>query len=406
MTSSNIVTLDADERAEAVRIAKSIGDRVAEPAVVRDVFEQSSGLRPEFSSDTWDPLKLSSGCSAPGLLLGALDSVDPADGWEKLMHGHFEASAGSSCAGLGLMNGWAGLLVAAGYVSIDKPRYSQLRSWIRTFLSAAAEAAYRKPFQNPTTCNDFDLVTGAAGMYLALAYRQDNVPEDNLLAYLCWLVSDAEGRPSSTSSEQTKGAYDGLGAAHGLAGVLAAICRAGRSVERDAVLHAVCEDLIVKAGASANAPPRPASDGRAPPTTWCSGSLGFAAALCKAGIVLGRKRYLEIGKASLEPFESSDPSAWGLRDCSLCHGLAGAAVVLHRLARVVQSEGLSQAAARCARELIRSFDADSKLGYTFLDPDGRAFDATGLLIGVSGVGLALLTVAGAINDSWTVLLGL
>jgi lantibiotic biosynthesis protein len=193
-----------------------------------------------------------------------------------------------------------------------------------------------------------------------------------------------------------------LGMAHGAAGVasfLATVVRAGFATTRAAGLLNesvgwLLEQKMPRGGARfPRTVPGPLRRPPNRPLSWCWGDLGIAAALFKAGRVLGNERcvseslHLASALAALGP----DVVRGSL---AVCHGAAGAAHVFNRFYQATRRETFRSAA------LVwydRALDMCESPAAPWAE-DERASAGMPLLGGSAGVALAFLTALGGAPD--------
>lgn len=188
--------------------------------------------------------------------------------------------------------------------------------------------------------------------------------------------------------------YVDLGLAHGVPGVLALTSAAARSGDsRARALAASAAQCLL----SHEFPPTtedscyPATiePGEEPTPTqvaWCYGDAGVALALADATNALadpeiGQAATRAAAAAASRPYETSGVSGLGL-----CHGTAGVAHTMGRLACF--DESVAPAAREWALRLL--LEAES----------GRLPDTPGVLTGQAGVALALLAAATNVEPCW------
>lgn len=137
---------------------------------------------------------------------------------------------------------------------------------------------------------------------------------------------------------------------------------------------------------------------------WCYGDLGAGQVLLRSGLRLGVKSWQEKGLAVLRHSMSRrDPREAAINDAGLCHGSAGVAHIYNRLWQETGD-------AACAETARFWFDFTLKLA-TFSDglagykawrtPEyGGWVNETGLLEGVAGIGLALISALYPLEPAW------
>ncbi len=216
----------------------------------------------------------------------------------------------------------------------------------------------------------------------------------------------------------SEGLYD-LGVAHGVPGVLAQLANlhgvpalrprvepmmsgaaswlCGQRLEEGSVARF---PYAVGAGSAAERATRP------PRAAWCYGDPAIALTLLRTANALGDDQLAKEALGLARSVAARGEAECGIEDAGLCHGAAGLALVLQRLAHAAPNEGmLFSAAQRWARTALRMRKPDLGVGgYAALDvtPDGtrRWHASTGLLTGAAGVGLGLLALATDQEPCW------
>jgi len=280
-------------------------------------------------------------------------------------------------ASLGLWNGAAGIRwVISQLVTGDEAAV------FLTYLDRGIERRLTSP-----DLEDYDLYSGLAGVLLS--YADDASRGDRVLS----LVLDRFERIELFSARRS-----GLGCAHGIAGVLGALacCRLhGRADARAEPLMLA----IVAALQDADV-----SDQR---IGWCRGDIGIAIALLGAAQSLADDGLANRAVAvALAPFARGN-GRWPV-DAGLCHGAAGLAHLYNRMYQATGDGQLGDHALTWLRKTMTMHVSGTGIaGFSMrrsgYEPSWVA--DTSLLIGASGVGLALLAGATPIQPSWDRLLG-
>jgi hypothetical protein len=178
------------------------------------------------------------------------------------------------------------------------------------------------------------------------------------------------------------GLVTALGMADGLAGITAFTALAARSGAAREVLSEVAGAILARQesnGARPACAPAPGAGAACPRSGWCDGDVGIAAALAVARPLLAHPQVPLALAAALDAVALTRPSE--VAELGLCHGLAGVAHVLHRVAASKQRDQAWAGAALWGRALLDRLDAGTR-------PAGPGF-----LTGSAGVSLALLALA-------------
>jgi hypothetical protein len=350
------------------------------------------------------------------------------------------ATADQSLAHAKLFGGTAGFAWVLAEFARREPRYIDSLHHLAAELSVQVLTT---PLPDPAMAlYSYDVISGSAGQLagvLAVAEAVANIGDQDLLTglrdaaerltgHLMTVTSvDDDGRPlwylpiellrmspvtAWRAERYPYGTYD-LGFAHGLPGILAALCRAdthglggGLLSHRAGELvgwlrrQATWNDAGPSWAASSDVDPRtrlpiPASGppGRA---AWCYGPPGVASALLPAAAVTGDADTYAMAVAALERTAARPAREQGCVSPTICHGHAG---LLAIYTRAYAQTGLPAfAAARDAQVAEVSALASDENPYIFADitADGEPEHKRGFLEGAAGVMLALLgTCAGA-----------
>ncbi|MDQ3916166.1 MAG: lanthionine synthetase C family protein [Actinomycetota bacterium] len=274
---------------------------------------------------------------------------------------------------------------------------------------------------------ELDLISGVVGIGV---YALQRLPRPEALKSLERVISLLEERavhtaegiawitpPEALPHEARRDFPDGyynLGMAHGIAGVIALLAgamEAGVAVPKTKVLLEQAVRWLLAQETEDD--PRalfPAivdvhGHRETSRTAWCYGDAGTAAALVLAATAAREEVWLaEARRVALEVARRPQEMC-GVRDACLCHGAAGLAHILNRLAFRLDDEEIAGAArVWIERTLDMRNPAEGVGGFrtyrTGRDIDARWIDHPGLLAGAAGVGLALLAAIGRVAPVW------
>lgn len=208
-----------------------------------------------------------------------------------------------------------------------------------------------------------------------------------------------------------------LGLSHGIPSIIAFLVRAGRQPS----LTAQCSRLIEKSCRFLQHHMRPPetygsyfgylvnADGEQTPASrlaWCYGDLGVCTTLWQAGEALQQEN---IKAAALEIARYNAPkrdlAAAYVQDACFCHGTSGIAHIYHKMYRHTGEPLFSEAAGFWYEQtLAMATFEDGLAGYkTFVgtdSADGEWHNVPGLLEGVSGIGLSLISAVAGFEPAW------
>ena len=322
----------------------------------------------------------------------------------------------------GLHGGVAALLFSAAVASHGGALYRGFRAALLEHLRSAFEPPV--PGETPAGDFTFDLVSGWAGIALGLAALGDDVravPENDAWAqrirrYLLALVEaphEMRWRAPSRFSPVTERVAANLGLAHGMCGVIAALCGTAAPDEgasRDTVARAAgwlrAQARCGSAFAGERWPAALTDDGPIGSRQgWCYGTPAAAATLTAAGRSTGDPGCAAVARDALLGLRDSERATWGHDDHALCHGTLGVAVIADTVAEAADSDDLRAFALDLYRDALDAFDASAPFGYRALI-GGKLTDDTTFLEGASGIVLALLALDRRLPRTWMLALGI
>ncbi|NMO13528.1 hypothetical protein HPC49_09720 [Pyxidicoccus fallax] len=276
----------------------------------------------------------------------------------------------------------------------------------------------------PAPGRGLDLISGLAGVGV---YALERLPDPRARALLARVAvrlteaaqrapqgrgwwTPAEHLPPTKRERFPSGAWD-LGLAHGAAGMLAVLAGAHRAevltpAGRDVLMGArtFLEAQCEAHRAPAYLPPTgPAASTR---PAWCYGTPGVALGLFWCARALddaeGEARALVLARAAAREAREEEAR---FEEPGLCHGTAGLAHFFNRLYQASGDATLGEAARQWLRRTLDSHQVGQGVGgfrARGRQPDGRLgwTEEPGLVVGATGVALALLAGASAIEPGW------
>ena len=134
---------------------------------------------------------------------------------------------------------------------------------------------------------------------------------------------------------------------------------------------------------------------------WCYGDLGIAVSLLKASRTLNDQDYHDISmKVLLSCSERRDVNKEFVVDGGICHGSAGIAHIFNRVYQNSENDTFKDAALYWIDDCIRKSDFNDGLaGYKVWKRDGW-ITKTGLLEGIAGIGLVLISTISDLEPDW------
>lgn len=262
--------------------------------------------------------------------------------------------------------------------------------------------------QSPETC-EHDLVSGLAGVGV---YALERLPRPSARAcaeYVVHHLSDVAREQKgevfwphllrNADPRGTMNVRQGLGMAHGVAGLialLAALHRANilRSVVAQLIEGSVRRVLRMKGWDCARPP-----IAEPPSWSWSWGDTGIIAALLSAARALQRADWEIIARARARSLSSITGRPGVVLKTSMCHGAAGIGHIYNRLYHVTGDLTLRH----CARRMLLQAMLHGGLSATRQRGGHQRATApamSSLLYGVPGVVLAVLSAARGLDPGW------
>jgi lantibiotic modifying enzyme len=137
---------------------------------------------------------------------------------------------------------------------------------------------------------------------------------------------------------------------------------------------------------------------------WCYGDLGAGQVLLRTGLRLGMKSWQEKGLAVLRHSMSRrDPREAAINDAGLCHGSAGIAHIYNRLWQETGDAAFAETARFWYDFTLKlATFSDGLAGYkAWRTPEyGGWTNEAGLLEGVTGIGLTLISALYPLEPAW------
>jgi lantibiotic biosynthesis protein len=354
-------------------------------------------------------------------------------GWEEPAHRYLRMGAQATqeipLMSPGLFGGSSGFLMIVSAFCEDEPRYRPTRDRV---LKHLAEQILTFPWKREppgVAFNDYDAVSGAAGIlgYLITLQSPADIIQDciqRLLHFLVWLSDEDErGRknwlipPQHLPLESYPDGYFNLGLAHGIPGPLAALSLAWKagyriSGQREAieqlsrwiVAHQVQDMWGINwpNGVSLAESRSPELWSQLQPTraAWCYGAPGIASALWQAGDALEDEALHSIAVESIEAVLRRPLCTRDIGSPTICHGIAGLLAICLRFAHVSQSALIKEHVTHLTNQLLDTCSHQLPVGVQDEETKGVFVDDPGFLTGASGVAMVLAAAATTVEPKW------
>ncbi|MER7848549.1 lanthionine synthetase C family protein [Kitasatospora sp. NPDC096077] len=422
-----VAVLELDVR--TTEVARAVADRLAAFAGAAGSSEQ-----PAWPDPLKDEASLADGY--PGMALAllhagkALDEPGPIGAAQALLRRSAQATAVRPLSEAGLYNGTAGFAsVLLEFAAHDRRYLPSLRRVADSFGEQIAARELPEPGEG-LPLSAFDVISGAAGQLAAavrLCTALEAAPDDpirtaaeRLTAYLLRVSApDDRQRPGWFTPPDYYGAYPGydeqaphgmynLGFAHGLPGIVSALCVAaaagiGGSGPSEAIARGttwlvenrLADDVpgaawpnLLKAEEGTGLPLAPTGR-RSARAAWCFGAPGIGIALLNAAGVLGDSALRETAVGALQRVVDWSPAERYIFAPNLCHGHSGLLAIYRRAHEVTGTDSFRIMAEDSLRAVLSK--ADEARPYVVADEPrpGELVDDPGFVNGAAGVLLAL-----------------
>lgn len=338
---------------------------------------------------------------SPGFALTylALATATGDQRYEQAMHEHFRLAAHTvDRPHTGLYSGMSGLRAVAQIATVREPRYAGLVAQCDAFIDSELPTQPTQPERYST----YDLIAGWSGVRLAKCVDGPREP-DRLIDFLAWLLED-DARWRCVHPVIDNGPENDLGLAHGIAGVLAAFGLTLHEIPRDyrervrAAAHALAAAAVVSDGLYA----WPSSAQKCMPgqyrAAWCYGAPGICAALTAVATTLRDDELARFAADALVSVARRSAKEWVVGEAGICHGMMGNALCFASVGVARENDALLEAAQAA---VVSSLDVLEAAGGSCLTAsDGSMVDSIGVLTGLCGIVLGLLTLSGEFDGAW------
>jgi lantibiotic biosynthesis protein len=341
------------------------------------------------------------------LLYAALSDLTGSQRFTAAVHGSLrETARADGRPQIGLFGGISGLRAAAALAMRNEPRYSKLVAQCDAYV----EAQLPQHAARAETYATYDLIAGWSGARLARGVSGP-VATDRLVEFIVWTLDDRNRWRCRHPLRPTDAPVNDLGVAHGVGGMLAALSltldifdEATAAVAARA-LRELCDARVWDADRVVWPPAVPGSHEGSFRSAWCYGSAGVLAVIHATAQALHDRETGAFAQEAMRRLATQPPESWWLDGEALCHGLVGNALCFGCVASATDSTDLWSIALDLADAAMDRLDANGGKSWAADFPEGR-YDAVGLLDGVCGIALALLTLGGDADSSWMRLFGL
>lgn len=430
-------------RTRAKEAACFVAKRVRDPEYVKEMVEIAK--KQSIYPSIWSPTDLASGDVGLALMYSYIDACFPGQGWDAFTQQYLRSAAAetqrSTLIFPGLFAGTAGLAFTLSQVNQGGTRYQKTLASVHKGLCSQvlAQSWWRSELERGVASNDFDLISGAAGIlaYLVSIEQADQTIQQtiaHLLTYLMWLGEPGQlcGQerwyipPTLLPNEVHRQFFPhgnfNCGLAHGIPGPLAALSLTWLAGYRAPGLHetiAYLADWVAGHRAEQewgidwpdSVPLESAATAQEwqhlPPTraAWCYGAPGVSRSLWLAGCALENDELLQMGQAGIEAVLRRNVPQRGIPSPILCHGIAGLLQICLRFAQECESELVKAQIPALVEQLLEIFDPSAPLGFRDTE-QGVPRDHPGWLSGAPGIAMVLLAASTNVAPTWDRVLAL
>jgi lantibiotic biosynthesis protein len=423
-------------------IVREVAERLGSPD---EIQKRLQGLKPQdpigYDPYLWVPVSLAGGAAGLCVLMGAMDSRYPEEGWDVRGHAFLvemqealTADGGARDLSLWGRDGLCGFGMAVRALSRGGTRYQQLQANVNEALVQALTphlAECRKRLATGLKMSDYDVMEGVAGggryLLLQLLHKEADCSGmrgalEDVLAYLVELcesrVVQGERVPGwhvpvenlvlEIDRERYPQGNFNAGVAHGIPGPLALMAvalRQGIEVQGqreamrrivDWLMQMAWEDehgVFWPERVSWQAQREGKMDHGRDSGAWCYGAPGVARTLWLAGEALDEPAWKKTAlQAFCGVFQRSDLS--NTPAPTICHGLAGLLRIARRMHEESGEPELQDVCATLERRVLAMFEQEAPFGFADLmlvaGVGNEPLHNPGLLDGAAGAALVLL----------------
>ncbi|HWM90247.1 MAG TPA: lanthionine synthetase C family protein [Thermoanaerobaculia bacterium] len=369
-----------------------------------------------------DPL-FSSGSSGLAVFFAYLDAARPgSDAGDRALD-----ELGRSIDGLGeasllpaLYNGFSGIGWSVEHLTREFFEADE-------DLTAAIDEALKGLLSVPGLKLNHELIGGLAGFGTYLLERLPHPAAEGLLARVLDRLEETaeeseagitwhtapEWIPGWQRDSLSEGCYN-LGVAHGVPGVLGFLAEAQRQGVRDSRVQRLAGGIarwllgqrLQDDGSRFPAIAVPGKKADPTRSAWCYGDPGIAAVLLSAARAFGRPDWEEEAVSMMRLVARRPLRDIAADDAGLCHGAAGLAHLFNRFHQATGDPGFREASLDWYRRTLdMQRPGEGLAGYQSFLASGRGGDGSwipqsGFLVGIAGIGLALLAAVSEVEPSW------
>ncbi|AYB39516.1 lanthionine synthetase C family protein [Brevibacillus laterosporus] len=433
-------------RSKAFSVVCKIAESIRDPKYVEEVVMHKDNVSLVGGENPWRASTLSHGYPGTILMFAELDRHFPEEGWNIVAHEHLlalqETIREVGVSGASMFGGIAGICFATMVASRNRKNYQRFLGQLDQLIAKRAvhlieNEHVRYQERGGSNPHIYDVIQGVSGIgrYL-LANKQISELYSALKNVLDYLVNLSQPIKLSNGSkipgwyltqdmqylERDKKRYPkgnfNVGLAHGIPGPLALLSLAMREGievpgQRDAIRR-IAEwllrwqendeyGIIWRDRVGLEEELGQISQPLIRRDAWCYGTPGVARSLYLAGEALQDLSYCELAIRAYDDVFKRPENHWNLYANTFCHGKAGLLQMTMRMAMVTDDERFQPHIEYLTEKLLEEFNPSLPFGYQDIEPVGDEIirlNKAGLLEGVAGIGLTLLSASSKQEPIW------
>lgn len=431
---------------DVIEIVKEVASRLKDcERVLKYAKEDNNSVYIEGKKHSlWSDITLSHGYPGICILFGELSEHFSDEGWDKVAHEYMikmnQSLAVEGIQSISLFGGAAGIGMAGFALSQNKTRYKNFLSQMNLLIIRALNPYIDTLDKNQISMSDYDVIKGVCGIgrYL-LFFKDDKCIENTLikiLRYLIDITKDIEVKEHKVPGwyisadnqflEVEKKSYPNgnfnCGLAHGIPGPMALLAIAlindvEISGQREAIKK-IAEWLYkwkYSDSLGISWPGRISFEeyinndyvNIATRAGWCYGAPGVLRSMWLAGEALEDSKYKNAAINALDRLFNENSEKWELFSPTFCHGYSGLLRITQLMYESTYIERFEKYRDIVLKKVLSYYEPDSPFGFYNVDninplEQGKLtkMNNPGMLDGISGTVLSLLSVARPVKTSW------
>ena len=413
------------------QIVKKIAKELTNYEKIIEVVNRKENWRKIFDYEliAWSDLTLSQGIPGLCILYGELSQQFPEEGWEVLGHKYLEKLVGiiqnNGLTTISMFSGASGIALATMCMSDGGKKYTNFIHSLNEYIKLKLKEIIAIPRTNGAIISLYDTIEGMSGIlsYLLLQKNDNEMKPciEEAIQYLIDITKDItyKGKripgwyvaSENQFSKQESGLYPNgnfnTSLSHGISGILGALSLAIiEGIELDGQRKAIKKilDFLEETKMELN---RTVWEGQVSfeeyttkkynpenvirRDAWCYGNVGICYAYILAGTALKDNTYISYG---LNILKDSLADIRGIFSATFCHGYGGILQVVNSIETLLQREIFAKEKEMLLSKIMGFYEKEYLYGFHNIEVEDngfKSFEALGLLDGVVGVCLVLLS---------------